>query len=339
MDTTHMPSVSTLSTTITLYWLIKPLASDTFFMNRAQRRSMVIMNPAAVRTKRLLLLPVFVLASSLLVVDMLSMASAFSIPPPPPLQVIDVTSSRHSLSAKQCKVQDQADVQGKNGSSSCRSRSTIDRPPAVAILPLLLSFMIAVSPALASSSDRSSSAKIFNNVYADPLHPFCERQIQVSKDGTTFHYSGTAVGGLVDDNDHSKEGVLRRGCSPAEIKQYTLRRDALDGVVLDGGKRRISLAGDSSSRIHEGVWEAKGVADTNLGYEDVDGIRWNDGNKWIVESQSMIKKNAEGKNEVIKKPLSTVIGEFVIFAYISFSGLAGVKGIVDAYQRRQQQEQ
>jgi hypothetical protein len=70
----------------------------------------------------------------------------------------------------------------------------------------------------------------------------------------------------------------------------------------------------------------------------VDGIRWNDGNKWIVEGQAMVQKNAEGKNVVIKKPMSTVIGEVVIFSYITFSGLAGVKGIVDACKKRRQDQ-
>jgi hypothetical protein len=193
--------------------------------------------------------------------------------------------------------------------------------------------MIAVLPSQATDT-AVTAAMVFNNVFADPLHPLCERKIEVAKDGTTFHYSGTAVGGLKDDDT---TGVLL-GCSQAEIKQYTLRQDAFDGLVLDGGKR-ISLAADGI--IQDGVWEkAKNTADTtNLGYEDVDGIRWNDGNKWIVQSQSIVKKNSEGKNEVIKKPMSTVIGEFVIFSYITFSGLAGVKGIVDAYKRKQQEQQ
>ena len=50
---------------------------------------------------------------------------------------------------------------------------------------------------------------VFTNEYADPLHPQCLRRIEVSKDGTTFHYSGTAVG--------PKDDPVLRGCSAQEI--------------------------------------------------------------------------------------------------------------------------
>jgi hypothetical protein len=277
-----------------------------------------------------------------------TISSAFSTTPRRP-SILDVTSgvSQRSLSAQcrsssrhyynhhhhhpvgQVSSQQVNEVREEGYSSSPKSR--LISVPAGIVLPLLLSSMIAVSPALATISDNSaaatSAAKIFNNAYADPLHPLCERKIQVSKDGTSFHYSGTAVG-LEDDT-----GVLR-GCSQAEIKQYTLRKGAFDGLVLDGGTR-IS-AGDG---IHEGVWEAKNTAtDPKLAYPDVDGIRWNDGNKWIVASQAIIQNNANGQNEVVKKPMSTVIGEFITFSYISFSGLAGVKGVTDAIKRKQQEQ-
>jgi hypothetical protein len=55
------------------------------------------------------------------------------------------------------------------------------------------------------------------------------------------------------------------------------------------------------------VWEPARSTTTLLGYEDVDGIRWNDGNKWIVQ----------------EKPLSTKVGEVITFSYIGFSVLAG----------------
>lgn len=111
---------------------------------------------------------------------------------------------------------------------------------------------------------------VYSNDYADPFHPLCERRIVVAPDGRTFQYSGTAVG--------PKDDPVRRGCSPEEIEKYQLRRGAFTGFILDNGKR-IS-AGDG---IHEGYWEPAGSLKTRtLGYEDVDGIRWNDGNKWVV---------------------------------------------------------
>lgn len=117
-------------------------------------------------------------------------------------------------------------------------------------------------------SSHAVDASVFTNDYGDPLHPLCERHIQVSKDVKTFHYSGTAVG--------PKNDPVLRGCSPEEIRKFGLQQGAFDGVILSNNK--IS-AGDG---IHEGKWEPANTATTKLGYEDVDGIRWNDGNKWFV---------------------------------------------------------
>lgn len=194
--------------------------------------------------------------------------------------------------------------------------SSWNHPLATSVIPAFLACAIAVTPAQAVDSS------VFNHEYADPFHPYCERKIEVAKDGKTFHYSGTAVGPKGDD------GPLR-GCSPQEIKQYTLRQGSFDGDILDD--LRIS-AGDG---IHEGVWEPKNTANTNLGYEDVDGIRWNDGNKWIVKSQSRVVKNGEGKYVVEKKPTTVIVGEFIFYSYLGASTLAGVKGVVDAIKRRQ----
>lgn len=130
---------------------------------------------------------------------------------------------------------------------------------------LSVTLMLAtISPASVAAMD----ATVYNHDYGDPFHPLCKRRIEVSVDGKSFHYSGTAVG--------PKDDPVRRGCSVEEIATYKLRRGAFDGLILANGK--IS-AGDG---IHEGEWEPAGTATTNLGYENVDGIRWNDGNKWFV---------------------------------------------------------
>jgi hypothetical protein len=234
----------------------------------------------AVVTKRFVLV---VLLASIFV----ALSSAFSIQ--------EATASRRPLPAE-CRIsrrcyreQEQVDVKEKWDISSSRPIFV----PAV-VLPLLLTFMIAVLPAQASDT-AVIAANNFNNVYADPLHPLCERKMEVAKDGTTFHYSGKAVGEPSKDDDPT--GVFVRGCSQTEIQQYTSRQEAFDGLVLGGGKR-------NSLEVADGT----------------------------------VQKNLEGKNEVVKKPMSTAIGEFVIFSYITFSGLAGVKGIVDAYKRKQQEQ-
>ena len=196
-------------------------------------------------------------------------------------------------------------------------------------LPAVLAGTIVVSPAFAAAAD----ASVFNNEYADPLHPFCDRKIEVAPDGQSFHYSSTDTGSKEETTTTTPQGEssVRRGCSPQEIKLYTLREGSFDGKILDNN--RISV-GDG---IHEGVWEPKDTADTHLGLEDVDGIRWNDGNKWIVKSQSRVLKTNDGTYVVTKKPMSVVIGEFIFYSYLGASTLAGVKGVVDGIQRKREQ--
>ncbi|KAL7569313.1 hypothetical protein ACA910_016856 [Epithemia clementina (nom. ined.)] len=171
-------------------------------------------------------------------------------------------------------------------------------------------------------SNAASPSSVFNHDYADPLHPFCNRKIEVLRDGKSFHFSGTSVG--------AKDDTVLHGCSSEEIKLYKLRNGEFDGLILDDGYR-IS-AGDG---IHEGVWEPKNTATSNLGYEDVDGIRWNDGNKWIVKSQSYVQKSDNG-NTVVKKPLSIALGEFIFLSYIGFSTLAGAYGLIKGIQQQNQ---
>ena len=191
---------------------------------------------------------------------------------------------------------------------------------AASVVPTFLAFTVAVTPVNAIDSS------VYNHDYADPLHPLCNRKIEVAKDGKTFHYSGTAVG------PEGKEDRPLLGCSTEEIKEYGLRKGSFDGQISDNN--RISV-GDG---IHEGVWEAKNSADTNLGYEDVDGIRWNDGNKWVVKSQAQVTKNEEGKYITRKKPMQVIVGEIIFYAYIGFSTLAGFKGALNAIEKKKQQQ-
>lgn len=149
---------------------------------------------------------------------------------------------------------------------------------------------------------------VLNRDYLDPLHPKCRRTIEVDKDGKTFHYSGTDVGPQGD--------LVLRGCSPGEIRNYGLRTSSFDGTISQP-ELRLSV-GDG---IHKGIWEsANSIVDPSLQFKAVDGIRWNDGNKWIVKEE--------------KKSISTVVGEWIFLAYIGFSTLAGVKGVWDKLQEK-----
>mmetsp|Transcript_27513 Transcript_27513/g.41637 ORF Transcript_27513/g.41637 Transcript_27513/m.41637 type:complete len:217 (-) Transcript_27513:80-730(-) len=171
---------------------------------------------------------------------------------------------------------------------------------------------VALGTALVVSSSFPAQAfdpSVYNNNYDDPLHPMCLRRIEVNKSApNSFHYAGTAVG--------SEGDKVLHGCSSKEIQEFTIRRTAFDGTInLDTG--RIS-AGDG---IHEGIWEPANSVSTKLGFEDVDGIRWNDGNKWTVKTKSFGSK----------------AGEYIFLAYVGFSTLAGVKGVWDGIQRKRQE--
>jgi hypothetical protein len=187
--------------------------------------------------------------------------------------------------------------------------SRVKSPVASIILPFFLaSSIFFLPPAFADSSTNG----IFTADYADPLHPQCRRHIQVSVDGNSFHYSGTAVG-PVDD-------PVVRGCSPKEIKEYGIRRGSFDGVITwDPVAQTFRISADDG--IHEGVWEPAGTATTKLGYEDLNGIRWKDGNKWTVQP----------------KTVAVQAGEVITFSYIGFSLLAGVRGLYTMYQKKKEE--
>ena len=219
---------------------------------------------------------------ALLATSALISCSAFVVPVsrlsgPRKLKLPPVSSTRKSLSKQRCRIND----------------STF------AVLFAIGTSLILSSPL--SLGANAFDATIYNHDYADPFHPLCERHIQVASDGSTFHYSGTAVG--------PKDDPVLRGCSQQEILDYKLRKGAFDGVILQDGK--IS-AGDG---IHEGVWESAGSTSTNLGYEDKDGIRWNDGNKWVVLEDSVPSGWEQGfKNFTL--------------LYIAVSLLAGAKELL-----------
>lgn len=151
-------------------------------------------------------------------------------------------------------------------------------------------------------------ATVYNKNYDDPLHPLCLRQISVDEVKKVFHYGGTDVG--------PKDDPVKHGCSFREQKEFGLRRGAFDGVILDDG---TLSAGDG---IHEGVWEPANNAATSLEYADVDGIRWNDGNKWTVKSKRTVTK----------------VGEFIFYTYIGVSTAAGVKGAADKIREKMERQ-
>ena len=187
-------------------------------------------------------------------------------------------------------------------------------PQQARILPETTTSLVFAAALLVSAPSYAAfDLNVFAHDYDDPLHPLCRRHITIlnTKDGS-FRYDGTAVG------PKGADSTVLRGCSKEEIKTYGLRTGTFTGNIVDN---TIS-AGDG---IHEGVWEPAGsvVGDVTIKYTNVDGIRWNDGNKWIVK----------------QKPLATKVGEFIFLSYIGFSLLAGFKGLADAIQRKRREAQ
>jgi hypothetical protein len=210
-----------------------------------------------------------------------------------------------------------------------KSSSTSTVVSSVGILLAVSLILLSAPPAFAgdenvwssSSSMGDPSSVLWTGEYSDPQHPHCRRTIQVDKkDGTTIHFSGTQVGSSNDDPTTTTT-ISLRGCSPNEIQKFGgLRTERIDGQILPSGSLKLNIG----HGIKEGVWEPANsvmVDDPHLQFKEVDGIRWNDGTKWIV------------KNDV-PKPLSTVIGEWIFLAYIGFSTLAGVKGVWDKIQEK-----
>lgn len=166
------------------------------------------------------------------------------------------------------KIIHSAEVQSKNGnmkknqhisSINCSENEKVKLVPMSNVMASICSAVLIFSSAAVANAE--TDPFVFNGYYNDPLHPMCERHIKVSNDGTKFHFSGTASG--TDDD------VVGRGCTRAEIKEFGIRVGEFDGTVTDANT--ISVSGKDL----EGVWEKR----SNL-EDDLDGIRWSNGNKW-----------------------------------------------------------
>lgn len=207
---------------------------------------------------------------------------------PTTIQLLSLSSLESSCEMKKQNVIEDHDILHSSLPSLLSLSSSIPTMISRFILMVVLpiTFMTAMMLTFEQSSSIASAATtttstttastnvmnpfIYTNDYSDPLHPLCERHIDVNDDGVTFHYSGTAVGPRGDP--------ILRGCTPKEIELYKLRLGSFDGFILTNDKNRISV-GDG---IHEGIWESAYTVDSTMPYYNVDGIRWNDGNKWIV---------------------------------------------------------
>ena len=133
-------------------------------------------------------------------------------------------------------------------------------------------------PAFAQRSLNQALARRFEANYADALHPLCERHISVDAQPRpsgewTAHISGTDVG---------PQGIgqtVMIGCDDTNINRYQLREWSFDAKISADGERI-----DAGDRVHVGSWHSR--EQSNKDGTIWSGIRWNDGNKWSVLSQS-----------------------------------------------------
>ena len=132
---------------------------------------------------------------------------------------------------------------------------------------LVCGFGVSLATCGGAEAAPAATAMRFQAEYSDQLHPMCERKISVEKLEKRYiaHFSGTDVGpkGIGDK--------VYLTCEPSNIDKYKLREWTFDGEIVGD---RISV-GDG---IHEGRWNPYSKESPNPWA----GIRWKDGNRWIV---------------------------------------------------------
>jgi len=168
----------------------------------------------------------------------------------------------------------------------------------------------------------------FNHDYADPQHPYCHRKIQVHSNGISFTFTGT----LLVDGTHALESC--RSSTPGADDEVSvvapvLRKDSFEGRIWREdatGRYGVSTPEDE----YWGIWEpAQSSGNRDDNDEDpflqVNGIRWNNGNKWIVQSQAALIPNPEnGSYQVIPKPVMVTAQQDVFYGYVGLVTVAAV---------------
>jgi len=228
---------------------------------------------------------------------------------PRPTAIATITN----LTLKPMEISNTDRVDNDEDGAVIQSRSFQSCLAAAVTIAACASIVNPYYPADAIAADTPTTSLVFNHEYSDPLHPLCKRKIEVNgQDGRTFRYDGTGV-----KSPPGEDPVVLRGCTPKEIAEFGSRKGGFDGEILPGN--RIT-AGDG---VHEGVWEPANSKSSNLGYEDKDGIRWNDGNKWVVNDRKSPEKSA---------------GAVIAYAWLGLSAFAGVKGISDRINASQTEQ-
>ena len=167
--------------------------------------------------------------------------------------------------------------------------------------------MLKPEPAASGRIPPAALARRFEADYEDVLHPMCERHIRVERDpapggGWIAHYAGTDVGpeGIgqsvkVACNDETiSEGHPSNHRGTHAVTHCALVRCAelykLRTVQFDA---RISADGnsiDAGDGVHVGQFRTDQPSKEGGTWS---GIRWNDGNKWVVTDRPSLSSGTE----------------------------------------------
>ena len=129
-----------------------------------------------------------------------------------------------------------------------------------------------------------AEAQQFDADYADDLHPLCQRHVSVERVVTSnypegrmvAHFAGTDVG------PPGIGAVVKIGCDEDSIKDAESKRSGLRewsfDAYIDGTGDNV----DAGDNVHVGRWHPAIDEDPTASWE---GIRWKDGNRWVVISK------------------------------------------------------
>eukprot|EP00587_Corethron_hystrix_P013117 CAMPEP_0113298290 /NCGR_PEP_ID=MMETSP0010_2-20120614/797_1 /TAXON_ID=216773 ORGANISM="Corethron hystrix, Strain 308" /NCGR_SAMPLE_ID=MMETSP0010_2 /ASSEMBLY_ACC=CAM_ASM_000155 /LENGTH=197 /DNA_ID=CAMNT_0000151321 /DNA_START=53 /DNA_END=646 /DNA_ORIENTATION=- /assembly_acc=CAM_ASM_000155 len=160
----------------------------------------------------------------------------------------------------------------------CSRRKLFEQFRAVGAAACTLVTVVPPRPTVAAPPRSSSrSAARFAAEYDDMLHPGCDRRIEVDptpirgdfgESRFLVRFSGTDVG------PDGLGPIIRLGCTEETVQKYKLRSWSFEG--------RVNAAGtdiDAGDNVHVGRWH---VPTEDQAWA---GIRWADGNRWIVKKQ------------------------------------------------------
>lgn len=248
------------------------------------------------------------------------------------LCVENVFDSSRSIAASRLHMSEVAtlstsgDVVPKNTSKQLIPKSTISVLLASSIFffPIqqhaIASTFEGSNEILISSSSIDASGpptSVYEGYFADPIHPYCIRNIDVSPDGSRFTFTGTDVGNEGDP--------IARGCSQKDQEKFGSRTLKFDGIINEDGT--------IYSELLEGYWEPAFTNRAAQKYSDVDGIRLKNNNKWVKleKAEDVLTfpdtyKSSNGMNPILEE-----VTKWVFVLYIVGSLAAGAVELFGRY--------